>query len=114
MELNVKQEHGCAVVAVKDRLDTLTVWDFEQKVNGLIGEGSRRFVLDFSGLDYISSAGLRSILALAKKVKGQGGGVALFGLKGLVKEIFAVSGFDTVLPIFEDEAPAIQSFGNAQ
>jgi anti-anti-sigma factor len=109
MEISVKDEGGCSVVAVKDRLDTMTVWDFEQKVNGLVQEGRQKMVLDLSGLEYISSAGLRSLLALSKKLKAKEGALAICGLQGLPKEIFAVSGFDTVFHLYGTVAEAAAS-----
>lgn len=109
MEVNVREESGCSVAAVKDRLDTMTVWDFEQKMAGLVEGGVKKLVLDLSGLEYISSAGLRSLLALSKKVKAAGGGMALCGLTGLPKEIFTVSGFDTVFPLHASVEEAAKS-----
>lgn len=109
MEITVRQMEGYSVVGVKDRLDTMTVWDFEQKVNGLVQEGQHRMVLDLSGLEYISSAGLRSLLSLSKKVKAKEGALAICGLQGLPKEIFAVSGFDTVFHLYDTVAEAAAS-----
>jgi anti-anti-sigma factor len=109
MEISVKREEGYAVVGVKDRLDTMTVWDFEQQVNGLVQGGCARMVLDLSALEYISSAGLRSLMALSKKLKAAQGSMAICGLQGLPKEIFAVSGFDTVFRICDTVAEAAAS-----
>lgn len=109
MEITVKPMEGYSVVGVKDRLDTMTVWDFEQRVNGLLKEGCTRMVLDLAALEYISSAGLRSLMALSKKLKAAQGAMAICGLQGLPKEIFAVSGFDTVFRIHETVAEAAAS-----
>jgi anti-anti-sigma factor len=109
MDVSIREESGCSVAAVKDRLDTMTVWEFEQKMAGLLEAGARKIVLDLSGLEYISSAGLRSLLAFSKKVKAAGGGMALCGLTGLPREIFAVSGFDTVFPLHATVEDAAES-----
>ena len=60
-----------------------------------------------SGLDYISSAGLRVLLVMAKKVQQAKGKVALYGLVPNVREVFAVSGFDTIFSIQPDSAAAL-------
>ena len=78
-------------------------------MGSLLGQGATKLVLDLSGLEYISSAGLRSLLGLSKKAKAAGGGMALFGLSGLPREIFQVSGFDTVFPMHESLETAAKS-----
>lgn len=88
-----------AVVAVSGRLDAMTAPEFER---GCADYSAGRLVLDLSDLEYISSAGLRSILTLAKRLKASGGTLALCGLNGLVQEVFTVSGFDNFLPVFAD------------
>ena len=69
--------------------------------------GDKRLVVDLAGLEYISSAGLRSILASAKKLKAQGGDLAFCALSGIVAEVFAVSGFAKLLPVFATRAEAV-------
>ena len=64
-------------------------------------------LIDLSGVDYISSAGLRVLLVLAKKVQQQKGKVALGGLVANVREVFAVSGFDSIFAIEPDTDAAI-------
>ena len=75
------------------------------------GEGvtpaGTRVILDLSGLEYISSAGLRVLLIVAKKVQQAQGKVALCGLTPNVREIFAISGFDAIFSIQPDAAAAI-------
>jgi len=110
MDVRFKEEKGYSVAAVQGRLDTMTVWDFEQKMSGLVKEHPGNLVLDLSGLEYISSAGLRSLLALSKKVKAAGASMALCGLSGLPKEVFLVSGFDIVFPLHESVEDAAKSF----
>jgi stage II sporulation protein AA (anti-sigma F factor antagonist) len=60
-----------------------------------------------TGLSYISSAGLRVLLVVAKKVQQQHGKVALFGLSANVREVFTISGFDTIFSITADSGAAL-------
>jgi len=107
LELTQREERGWTVVTVKGRLDSATVERFTTQCVTLIDAGSANVVLDLSGLQYVSSAGLSSILGAAKRVQGRNGRLAVAGLTGLVKEIFSISGFETVLPTFPDVETAI-------
>ena len=73
----------------------------------MIAGGEIRFIIDFEALDYISSAGLRSILVIAKKLKAQDGQILLCSLKDAVKEVFEISGFSSIIPIHESVEAAI-------
>lgn len=81
------------------RLDTETSHDFELAAYDAQTAGASNFVVDLSGVTYVSSAGLRVLLALAKKIEGKGS-MKLTGLKGVVKEVFDKSGFARLFAIF--------------
>lgn len=106
VQISIREEKGYAVVAVGGRLDALTAPEFETRGVEWLLAGHIRLVMDFSSLEYVSSAGLRSVLVVLKKAKSVGGSVVLFGLSGVVKEVFAISGFDSLLPVAENEAAA--------
>ena len=97
------------MVTIQGRLDSVTVARFTEQCYAWIDAGSGNVVLDLSGLDYVSSAGLSSILGAAKRVQGRNGRLVVAGLKGLVKEVFAISGFETVLPTYPDLESAIRN-----
>lgn len=101
MALDIKQEeHGAVkVLTLVGRLDTETAPDFELAAHDLFEAGGRQFVADMSQISYVSSAGLRVLLALAKKVEGQGA-LRLAGLQPVVKEVFEKSGFSRLFQIF--------------
>lgn len=106
MEVMISQEDDMVNVAVRGRLDAVTAPDFQQQVQSCIDNGRTRFIIDLTALEYISSAGLRSMLFLAKKLKVCRGELALCGLTGMVKEVFAISGFSTILAIYPNAAEA--------
>jgi len=108
MEFTGTKSGDALVLTVSGRMDALTAQEFEAECARWLEAGEKRLVVDLAGLDYISSAGLRSILAAAKKLKAQGGGMAFCALAGIVAEVFAVSGFNKLLPVFptRDEALA--------
>jgi anti-anti-sigma factor len=97
------------VVTVKGRLDAVSTPDFEKKVLGWTEEGVKKVPLDFSGLDYISSAGPRSILLPAKKLKAVNRSLAVANPSGVVREVFTISSFDTIIPIHDSPASVLGS-----
>jgi anti-anti-sigma factor len=97
MDLTHQVSNGLLVIRPKSRVDSGTAMAFEAHCTSLISEGPTRVIIDFSDVDYISSAGLRALLIIVKKAKSLGGALTLCGLKGSVREVMAVSGFDTIL-----------------
>jgi anti-anti-sigma factor len=95
------------VVTVTGRIDAITNQEFESNLSSLIAQGRNKFLLDFSNLQYISSAGLRSILSIAKQVKPKGGSVIFYGLAGPVKDVFKIAGFGTLFKIFATRGDAL-------
>ncbi len=106
----VGKEKEAVVAAVKGRVDAVTAPEFEKQFSRWIKEGNTCFLVGFEQLDYISSAGLRSILVIAKKLKGQSGRIVLYGLKDVVREVFKISGFDTIIPICGSFEEALEQF----
>ena len=72
MDITSRNEDKALVVSVNGRMDAVTASDFEKALTEFLDQGNISLVIDFTDLDYISSAGLRSILATAKKMKGMG------------------------------------------
>jgi stage II sporulation protein AA (anti-sigma F factor antagonist) len=107
MEIQTKKEANATVVTLTGRLDAITAPEYEKAVNELIGGGEIAFVVDFDGLDYISSAGLRGLLVTAKQLKGKGGQVRFANVKGTVKEVFDISGFGSIFQMDDTVAAAL-------
>lgn len=95
------------MVSVSGRMDTLTAPEFEKAGTEWISEGCNDIVLDLADLEYISSAGLRSILAVAKRLLPTGGSFILCGMTGVVEEVFSISGFDSFLPVYATREEAL-------
>jgi anti-anti-sigma factor len=77
----------------------MTAPDFESQVCEWIGQGEVRIVFDMKELEYISSAGLRSVLVAAKQSDHRGGHLSCCSMSGLVRKVFEVSGFSEMIPI---------------
>lgn len=109
MEITKRKEKDVAIVAVSGRIDAITAPDFEKNLDELITAGERAILIDLTALGYISSAGLRSILSSAKKLKALSGEILFTGLQGPVEEVFQISGFKSIFKIFPSEAEALGS-----
>jgi anti-anti-sigma factor len=109
MEINSRKEKDIPVVSVKGRIDAVTAPEFEKNMSDLITKGEHNLIINFTDLEYISSAGLRSILATAKKLKAEGGKMLFTGLQGPVEEVFKISGFYSIFSIFDSEATALNN-----
>jgi len=97
------------VVSLKGQLNSVNSAATESELIGHLDRGVSKIALDFALLDYISSAGLRVVLVLAKRLKQAGGKLVLFGLQPNVREVFDVSGFLAILNVSttRDEALAL-------
>ena len=84
-------------IALEGRLDTITAPELDAELNKDM-PGADSLVLDFSKLDYISSAGLRVLLS-AHKVKSCKGGMKVANVNEIVREVFEVTGFADILTI---------------
>lgn len=100
MEIQEGRSGDVLVVAPRGRVDSTTSGDLEHRLLDLLGSGQRRLVLDLAGIEYISSAGLRVLLLVAKRLKTERGDLVLCALTPAVRQVFELAGF---LPIFQLE-----------
>jgi anti-sigma B factor antagonist len=110
MNISVSVNGDVTVVSFEGNLDTNTASEAEERLGELASEGSGKILVDFADLDYISSAGLRVLLATAKKLRGAGGNLRLCRLNEMVSEVFEISGFSTIFAVFPTEAEALEGF----
>ncbi len=114
MEVSTGNVGATRVLRVRGRLDHSQAKDFEAALAPHLlpctPTGSP-LVLDFSGVVYVSSVGLRVLLLAAKQVKTQQGRIAIAALTPIVTEVFQVSHFNMVLSVFPDVAAAAAELG---
>jgi anti-anti-sigma factor len=107
MQIFTSKEKDNLVMEIQGRLDAVTSAKLEQECQVLIDQGEKALVMDLGGVDYISSAGLRAILILARKLNGNGGQIRFCCLKGMVQEVFSISGFNSLFPVFPSLTEAL-------
>jgi anti-anti-sigma factor len=106
MQFSTRTSNDIHIVAISGSLDSGTAPEAQKSLDAVVA-GAKKVALDFSQLDYISSAGLRVLLGAAKKLRGSGGTLAMFGLNQSVREVFEISGFSSILSIYPSEAEAL-------
>ncbi len=97
MTINKNLEGTVLTFAVVGRIDTTTAPDLEKELKGSLGNASE-LIIDFKGVEYISSAGLRVLLS-AQKIMSKQGSMKLIGVSEDIMEIFEVTGFSDILTI---------------
>lgn len=107
MEITVTDAGGVKVIRIEGHLDTQTSPDAQTQLTQLIDQGATKLVVNFEKLDYISSAGLRILLTVAKRLKGDSGELRICSLNGVVQEVFDISGFTTILAVTKTEPEAL-------
>ncbi len=108
MNIEETMKNDTCVVRVTGRLDATTAPELDQAVKQIIDQGKNKMAFDLTHLEYVSSAGLRIFLVVAKKLKGLDGELSLAGLQGNIKEVLEISGFPSILPCYDsmDDLPA--------
>ena len=110
MRIATREFADTTVVGVVGRVDHRSASQLEQvlaEVMKQAGVGQCAVVLDFSGVEYISSVGLRVLMVAAKQMRTQAATFAIASLQLVVAEIFAISRFDRVLVVHPSVAAAL-------
>jgi len=110
IELNEEKKGDVLVIHVKGRLDAISSPTAEKKVFDSINSGQTKLILDFSGVSYLSSAGMRMLLSTTKKLKSLSGKVVVSSITSNVMDVLKMSGFDHVLEIAATEDEALRRF----
>jgi anti-sigma B factor antagonist len=103
---------GVEIVKVKGFMDLLQVRQFEVFMDQLIQTSSRKIVLDFTELEYISSAGLGAIIGCIREARAKSGDIKIGGCSKPVKDILESFGFSSVFTVTNTPEEAILKFGD--
>lgn len=110
MQINRSDNDSIAILRISGRIDSNNSSLIETEINSVIDSGGNNILADFSGVDYISSSGLRVLLSAHKKIKTLNGNMKLSGLKPFVMSVFTISGFTRIFEIYGDEKSALDAF----
>lgn len=115
MNLPVREQSGVTIATVSGRIDHASSEAFSAALEPLLAAcvaGKPALVLDFSGVDYISSVGLRVLMTGSRRAKSQQGTFAVAGMQPVVQEIFAIARFNLVMPCYVSVDAAIKVLGS--
>lgn len=112
MEITQRVEDGITVVQPDGRIDTEAAEQLDQVLQAALASGSHRIVVDMSKVEYISSAGLRSLAAVLVKCRDEGGDMKLAALNERVARVFKIIGFDLLMSVTDTPESAISEFSS--
>jgi anti-anti-sigma factor len=110
MDINFIERQPADIVQVSGSVDALTASVLTDYLSLKIGQDHTNLVLDLSEVDFMSSAGLRSVLAALKECRNKGGDLRIAGAQPGVKKVLKMSGFTNILKTFSDSENALASF----
>ena len=110
MDILEKKINDIQIITLGGRMDAYSSNDVERQLNSLIEANQVKIILNLTGLEYISSSGLRVLLATLKKSRKALGDIRLAAMRPYVKEVFDIAGFTQLFKIFDQEEAAIDSF----
>ncbi|MCH8556929.1 MAG: STAS domain-containing protein [Balneolia bacterium] len=107
-----RQHQSVEILELNGELDAHTAPVLEQHITKLIESEKYQIVVNFSSLEYISSAGLGVFMAYIEDLRERGGDIKLTNMKENVYNVFDLLGFPTLYDILDEESQAIKRFQN--
>lgn len=110
MEIKDKQINEVTIISLSGSIDAMTAPKITEFIQGQIANGNVKLVMDMSGVDYTSSAGLRVLLGAIKETRAKSGDLRLAGIRPDVQKVLNLSGFSNILKSFNDAETAAASY----
>ena len=111
MEIGERRQGDVIILLPTGRIDNDTSPDLQARLMDKVRGAGTAVLVDLTGVDYVSSAGLRALMMAAKQSKAGKGRLAVAGLRPVVKEVFTISRFSYVVQVFETPTEAIAGLG---
>jgi anti-anti-sigma factor len=117
MEITVSEQSNITIVALQGNLDATTADEVSQRISTETGQDAvskatrANLIIDLSGIQFMSSAGLRAILAAAQDARNAGGDLRLAGGEPNIKRVLDFSGFTKIMKYYDSVGDALASFG---
>ncbi len=107
MEISIKKDKDLNIMKVSGRMHSVNVQDFSRIIISMIEKEPMNILLDFSDLDYITSAGLAALLTAQKALRKKNYHISLCSLNMIVTNVFNMSGFTPLFTIFPSREEAV-------
>ena len=110
MNITTRSLGPILAIDIAGKLDTTTSTMALEQLLLHLDASPDKVLVCLEPLEFVSSAGLRVVLRVAKQMRGYGGVLKVSGARGMVKEVLEISGFDSLLDLHEEEDQALSSF----
>ena len=111
LDVEVTKQDGAAVLRVTGEIDVATAPRLREQVVALVAEGATRLVVDLEGVDFIDSTGLGALVGALKRVRTQGGELAIVCTKDRLLKVFEITGLVRVFDIHDTVDAAVAAGG---
>ena len=112
MKTEVQHDGNSTIVTVTGSVDALTAPDLGKTLSEQIKDGHANLVVNLIGVEFMSSAGLRTLLGAVKEARSNGGDLRIASTNPGVDKVLKMSGFHTIAKVFASPAEAISSYGS--
>jgi anti-sigma B factor antagonist len=110
LDIAVQNFRRADMITVTGRVDSSTASDLDQALKQLMNNRRYNLILKLDGVNYLSSAGLRSLVAALRECKSQRGEVVLVTPSDRVLEVLRLSGLDSLFTFYDNETEAVGNF----
>ncbi len=110
MKTDIRQEADVTVVAVRETIDALTAPELTRTLSSEMAEGRCKVVVDLTDVDFMSSAGLRTLLGGVKESRTHGGDLRIASVNPGIDKVLKMSGFNNIARVFPSSTEAVASF----
>lgn len=114
MKINEKKNDKATIFEIEGRLDSESSYEVEKQITEAIKQGSKNIVLDFSNLEYISSAGIRVLVHCHKEIEKLGGHIYLCSVPKPIENVLYITGFLHYFTVFDKSAAAVESLNEKE
>jgi anti-sigma B factor antagonist len=112
MKTQIQQEANSTIVNVTGSVDALTATELARVLSNQITEGHANLVVDLTTVEFMSSAGLRTLLGAVKEARSSGGDLRIISTNPGIDKVLKMSGFNNIAKVFPSQAEALSSFGS--
>ncbi len=112
MKTEIQHENQSTIVKVTGSVDALTAAELSQVLSNQVAEGHANLVVDLIDVEFMSSAGLRTLLGAVKEARSNGGDLRITSTNPGIDKVLKMSGFHNIAKVFPSQAEAVSSFGS--
>ena len=113
-EIHWEKEEGILIASLRGRIDTKNADEIQQEMDPEIASEAGSLVIDFQGVTFLSSAGLRVVLRIAKSMNKQAREFAMASLNQSVHDVVEVSGLDQLITIYDSRSAAVSDMRSSR